>query len=78
MSSVKPVSIHEAKTNLSRLIARVEQGEEVVVRRRRTPVAKLVPYAPSSAPRTPGALRGQIKIRAGFDEIPPGFPRSGD
>lgn len=68
------MSIHEAKTNLSRLIARVEKGEEVVVRRRQTPVAKLVPYAPASAPRTPGALRGRIRIKKGFDEIPPGFP----
>jgi prevent-host-death family protein len=75
---VKPVSIHEAKTNLSRLIAQVEQGEEVVVRRRQTPVAKLVPYSPAAKPRTPGALRGRIKIHEGFDEIPPGFPRAGE
>lgn len=72
------MSIHEAKTNLSRLIAQVEQGEEVVVRRRQTPVAKLVPYAPPTTPRTPGALRGRIRIGEGFDEIPPGFPGAGD
>lgn len=72
------MSIHEAKTNLSRLIARVEQGEEVVVRRRQTPVAKLVPYAPAPVRRAPGALRGRVEIGDGFDEIPPGFPRSAD
>jgi prevent-host-death family protein len=37
------VTIHEAKTHLSRLLQQVEQGEEVVVCRGKTPVAKIVP-----------------------------------
>jgi len=40
------VNIHEAKTNLSRLLQRVEAGEEIVIARAGTPVAKLVPHTP--------------------------------
>lgn len=41
---MKSVTIHEAKTHLSRLIRQVEAGETVVVARGRTPVAQLVPF----------------------------------
>jgi prevent-host-death family protein len=67
------VSIHEAKTQFSRLIARAEAGEEIVVRRGPTPVAKIVAYRAPSTPRRPGALRGQIAIADDFDETPPEF-----
>ena len=43
-----PVNIHEAKTNFSRLLARVELGEEIIISNRGLPVAKLVPYQPST------------------------------
>ena len=49
------VTIHEAKTHLSRLINRVLAGEEIIVARGRTEVAKLVPlHPPLSKRRTPG------------------------
>jgi prevent-host-death family protein len=67
------VSIHEAKTHFSRLVARVEAGEEIVVRRGRTPVAKLVAYRPPTTPRRPGALKGQVVIAPDFDETPAEF-----
>jgi prevent-host-death family protein len=70
---VKPVSIHEAKTNLSRLIARVEAGEEIVLRRRDTPVAKLVAYEAAVTKRTPGALKGKLHLADDFDATPPDF-----
>ncbi|HIK41956.1 type II toxin-antitoxin system Phd/YefM family antitoxin [Thermoleptolyngbya sp. M55_K2018_002] len=41
---METVNIHQAKTNLSRLLARVEQGEEIVIANRGVPVAKLVPF----------------------------------
>jgi prevent-host-death family protein len=69
---MKPVKIHEAKTQFSRLIGLVEQGEEVIVQRGDVPVAKLVPYV-QSQPRKAGALRGQIVIGPDFDAIPEGF-----
>jgi antitoxin (DNA-binding transcriptional repressor) of toxin-antitoxin stability system len=71
------VSIGEAKKRLSRLIVRVEAGEEIVLRRGDTPVAKVVPYGCPPRPRSPGALKGRIRIHEGFDDPLPEFePRS--
>jgi prevent-host-death family protein len=64
------VSIHEAKTHLSQLLRRVEAGEEIVVRRGRTPIAKIVAYEAPKKPRKPGRLRGRIRLAADFDELP--------
>ena len=67
----EPISIHVAKTHLSRLIARVEAGEEIVIARGRKPVAKLVPVAPRPK-RLFGALKGKISIGPEFFErLPP-------
>jgi prevent-host-death family protein len=67
------VSIHEAKTHFSRLVARAEAGEEIIVRRGGTPVAKIVAYRPPTTPRTPGSLKGRIVIAEDFDDLPPEF-----
>ena len=67
------VSIHEAKTHFSRLVARAEAGEEIIVRRGATPVAKLVAYQRPSSERVPGALKGRIVIADDFDETPDDF-----
>lgn len=61
------VNIHEAKTNLSRLLAQVEAGEDVVIARNGTPVARLVAVEPP-ARRAFGALRGRIKLDDSFFE----------
>lgn len=58
-------SIHEAKTHLSRLLERVERGEEVFIARNGEPVARLVPV--SKAPRRWGRLAGRLTIGADFD-----------
>ncbi|HEX5319140.1 MAG TPA: type II toxin-antitoxin system prevent-host-death family antitoxin [Stellaceae bacterium] len=66
------ITIHAAKTHLSRLILRVEAGEEIVIARGRTPVARLVPMAPAPR-RVFGALRGKIAVEPRFFEpLPPG------
>jgi prevent-host-death family protein len=70
---MRTVAIHEAKTHFSRLVARAEAGEEIVVRRGRTPVAKLVAYTEPREPRRPGALKGRIEIADDFDATPPEF-----
>ncbi len=61
------VNVYAAKTQLSRLLERVEHGEEVVITRHGKPVAKLVPIAKRQAPRKLGALRGRIRIAKDFD-----------
>lgn len=68
---MEAVPIHEAKTHFSRLVARAESGEEIVVRRGAVPVAKIVAYRPETSPRRPGRLRGRIVVAEDFEEIPP-------
>lgn len=61
------MNIHDAKTHLSRLVERVEAGEEVVIARAGRPVARLVPYRRRHAPRTPGLWRGRVRMAEDFD-----------
>lgn len=63
-----PVTIHKAKTDLSKLIARVEAGEEIVIARGRTPVARLVPLEKPKPKRQFGSLKGKIKVTEAFFE----------
>ena len=63
------INVHDAKSNLSELLRRVEQGEEIVVARAGKPVAKLVPYT-APAPRQPGRWAGRIEIADDFDDTP--------
>jgi prevent-host-death family protein len=64
------ISIHQAKTQLSKLIAAAERGEEVVISRRETPVVKIVPVQQPKK-RVFGALKGKIDIGPEFfDPLP--------
>lgn len=62
--------MHEAKTNLSRLVDEVAAGKDVVITRAGRPVARLVPLDSATEPRRPGALRGAIRIADDFDDKP--------
>jgi prevent-host-death family protein len=59
-------NIHDAKTQLSRLLERAAQGEEIVIAKSGRPIAKLVRVA--CEPRRPGRLKGRIRIDPAFDE----------
>ena len=64
------VNVHEAKTHLSRLLARVEEGEEVVIARNGDPVARLVSSKKRGRPE-PDVLRGRVVIPDSFfDPLP--------
>ena len=64
------VNVHEAKTNLSRLLARVEAGEEIIIARNGKPVARLERVQPR-AKRQPGRWKGLISIDDSFfDPLP--------
>ena len=64
-----PINVYDAKTQLSQLLNRVENGEEIVIARNGRPVARLAPLAHSRADRVPGLLKGKIRIADDFDEF---------
>jgi prevent-host-death family protein len=70
-SPMTQVGMHEAKTKLSQLVERAEAGEEIVIARNGTPVARLVPVArTASFASVRGAWRDRVHIAEDFDELP--------
>jgi prevent-host-death family protein len=68
---VKQVNIHEAETQLSRLLEVVERGERVVIARAGEPVAVLAPYKAAVRKRRLGLFAGEATMHADFDELAP-------
>lgn len=60
-------NIHDAKTNLSRIIERVESGEEIIIARAGHPVAKVVPLTGRITRAGRGSLRGQLVLAEDWD-----------
>jgi prevent-host-death family protein len=60
------INIHQAKTQLSRLVERVASGEEIIITKSGKPIARLVPYGPKGVVRRPGTMRGKIRIKKNF------------
>ncbi|MBP2705990.1 type II toxin-antitoxin system Phd/YefM family antitoxin [Microbispora sp. RL4-1S] len=60
-------NIHEAKTNLSRIIDRVEHGEEIVISRAGRPVAKVIPFPARAGRRGRGSLKGKLRMADDWD-----------
>ncbi len=65
---MKTVTIHSAKTNLSRLIEDACRGEEIVIARGKTPIVRLVPVRSERGERKPGWLKGKFKLGPEFFE----------
>ena len=61
------VNIHEAKTNLSKLIDKVLKGESVIISKSNKPVVKLVLVDELQTKRTLGTAKGNVKISDNFD-----------
>jgi prevent-host-death family protein len=53
-------TVHQAKTNLSRLIKEAQSGKEVIITRGKDPVAKIVPITSAAKKRVPGSMKGLI------------------
>jgi prevent-host-death family protein len=65
-------NVHDAKTHLSAILERVEAGEEVIIARAGTPIARLVPISALQSPRALGLYAGQpFHIADDFDTLPP-------
>ncbi len=65
------VNIHQAKTHLSSLLAEVFRGEEVIISRAGTPIARLVPYTTAPPQRKLGRDRGLFEVPGDFDAALP-------
>lgn len=63
----RTVNIHEAKTTLSKLLRRVQAGEEIVIAKSGHPVARLVPVGEPPRDRVLGLAAGRITLAADFD-----------
>ena len=63
------VSVFEAKSQFSALLARAEAGEEIIISRHGRPAARLVPMSTTTSPRRPGAMAGKIHVAPDFDEF---------
>jgi prevent-host-death family protein len=62
------VTIHQAKTNLSKLIERAAEGEEIIIARGSKPVARLVPLGAVKGKRKPGSWKGRFVLGPEFFE----------
>jgi prevent-host-death family protein len=60
------VNVHEAKTQFSKLLARVGLGEEVIIAKAGKPVARLMPFVEKARPRTPGSASGKLVVTPNF------------
>ena len=67
MSNMYQVNIHEAKTNLSKLIKKVVNGEEVIIAKGNKPIVKMVSIEENRPKRKLGSGKGRIKIADDFD-----------
>ena len=67
---MQTVSVHEAKTQLSRLLRNVSSGEEIIITNGGKPVAKLTAFK-NPRRRPPGDMKGQFTIPEDFDEPMP-------
>ena len=62
------VNIHEAKTHLSRLLERVQAGEEITIAKAGRPIARLTAIHERPIRRTPGMDKGKVVIHPDFDD----------
>ena len=69
---MKTITIHKAKTNLSRLVEEACRGEEIVIARGKNPMVRLVPVCAEHGERKPGWLKGKFTLGPEFFEpLPP-------
>jgi prevent-host-death family protein len=59
-------NVHEAKTHFSRILARVQAGEEVIIAKAGQPIARIVPVR-TTAPRQPDTEQGRLTVAEDFD-----------
>jgi prevent-host-death family protein len=73
---VEIANLQQAKAQLSRLVERALEGEEVIIARAGTPVVRLVPIRQDDSPRQGGQWKGKVRIAPDFDSLPDDIARS--
>lgn len=63
------VNIHDAKTNLSKLVEKANSGETIIIAKAGKPMVKIVPLGAQSAPRRLGFMQGQFTVPDDFDRM---------
>jgi len=63
---MQTVNIHDAKTNFSKLVDQAAAGEEIIIAKAGTPMARLVPLQKQKRKIQFGVLKGEIEIKEGF------------
>jgi prevent-host-death family protein len=67
MSATIIFNIHDAKTHFSKILHRIEAGEEIIIAKAGKPVAKVIPFKATKHQRIFGLLKGKMKIPPNFD-----------
>jgi prevent-host-death family protein len=67
----RAINIHDAKTQLSRLVEQAAQGEEIIIAKAGKPMARLVPLENAPRPKKFGLLKGKIQVPKDFDTPDP-------
>jgi len=65
------LTIHKAKTHLSNLIKKVEEGEDVIICKAGKPIVRLIKFNKILTSRKAGICKGEVEISKDFDELPP-------
>ena len=65
---MKIANIHEAKSQLSKLVESALAGEEIIIAKAGKPLVRLIPYQENQQPRTPGGWEGKVIMSDDFDE----------
>jgi prevent-host-death family protein len=65
-ASMGKINVHDAKTHFSRILNRVQSGEEIIIAKAGKPVARIVPFTQKPGKRTPGSAKGRVAISKGF------------
>ena len=65
---MKISNIHEAKSQLSKLIESALAGEEIIIAKAGKPLVRLIPYKENKKPRTPGGWEGKVMMSDDFDD----------
>ena len=67
---MKIANLHEAKSQLSKLVEQAMRGEEVIIAKAGQPMVRLVPIRPDDSPRQGGQWKGRVRIAEDFDTLP--------